>query len=245
MTSLPGAQLVASIALIAAVALAAFAGENRAAPPARRPDGQSGPTGATLVASGKGYFLHAVPLASASRMVGFGGRQQVENGGVMLLHTTRTDGKMTVLLRTGSYTSTNRELRHMPTHTIVTRLVGLVQTEDQANAKPTSKDRGNTKGTSKPPGKEYLYALTATAYSRPIRHVTSVGATLTVWDLQTGAQVASTPMPQRPTITLPSTDALTPGPLKLTKAGLTWQDHNLLFTIKDGKLTTKPLTPPK
>lgn len=269
MTSQPRTQLVAAVAVLA-IAIAAFGGENRTAPSVRRLIAPLAPTGPTLVGSGKAFFLHALPhgptaLRPRPRAMGYREREHVGHGGVTLLHTARPGGKMTVLVRTDGYTWTNNMTEIVTGGTHVTRILGLIWDKGEHNdagkgaGKATPK-AGEARKAIKPnrPIKKYLYALIRSS-STSVRGATrtSTTVTLTVWDLRTGVRIASGPLPPAELANLespppragirvphpPAPDVLTAGPLKLTQAGLTC--GKTLFTVKDGKLIAKPLTPPK
>jgi len=262
MASRPRAQLVAASAVLALCALTGLGAEESSAPPSRGSIVRQVRTGPTLVASGKAYFLHALhhgptALRPMPHLINYRReRDRVDHGGVTLLHTARASGKMTVLARTDGHTWTNRMTRIVTGGTHVTRILGLIWDRDKRTG--AGKGTASAAPETRKPSKKHLYALVASS-TTSMRGVTrtSTTATLSVWNLHTGLRIASaaiaptelpsldSPPPRARIHPLPAPrcDVLTAGPLKLTQAGLTF--GKLLFTLKDGKLTSKTIAPPK
>lgn len=201
----------------------------------RRPERVKGQTGPALIASGKAYFLHAVPLRSDQPHRGVNTLATPERGygqhnSTVLLHTARPTGRMTVLFRTGTRTWFSDRTRVQRWGVSVTRLLGLACD-----------------------GK-YVYSLIGTwSTSQPGSRRAAV-CSLSVWDVQTGRLIGSTRFARqapglkttRPVVTslapaAPVVDVTAAGPLKITRTGLTCQ--NYLFTVKAGKLAWKALAP--
>ena len=177
--------------------------------------GVAAPPQPKVIWKDKGYLVHAVPK------LGFGGRLEPAEPGLLILHTSLPSGKMRILARTGGWTD-RAPRTAIPTFGR-TRLVGLVEQGGYAFML-----LHGVSGRLVPPRSEehcYLKVVRLTT-GEPIRQVRLVkGRPAAVRDTVAVAK-------------LPPADAKQttgPGLLKVEADGVTCL--GVRFTVKDGRLT--------
>ncbi len=177
--------------------------------------GVAAPPQPKVIWKDKGYLVHAVPK------LGFGGRLEPAEPGLLILHTSLPSGKMRVLARTGGWT--DREPRTAIPTFGRTRLVGLVEQGGYAFMLLHSVS-GRLVG---PTSEEHCYLkVVRLTTGEPIRQVRLVkGRPAAVRD--------TVAVPKFPPADTKQTTG--PGLLKVGADGVTCL--SVRFTVKDARLT--------